>query len=128
MKKVNIRKILCLAVIFALSIAIVLPSTVYAAFGSGFNPDIYKDVTTDDGSAGALETPIQNVYASIILLLQAAAVIGVVLMGVKYMFAASEDKAKIKQTLIWVIVGTIFVFSAPRVINFIAGAANQVIN
>ena len=43
------------------------------------------------------------------------------------MYAASNDKAKIKETLIWLIIGTVFVFAAPRVIEFVSSIGNNIL-
>ena len=91
---------------------------VYAVLGEGLNSGIAEQVMQE--SRTPLDGTISKVTGSIIVILQVSAMAGVVFMGVKYMFAASEDKAKIKQTLIWVVVGAIFVFAAPTVINFIS--------
>ena len=127
MKNVNVKRILYLAFIALFSIALILPNNVYAEFGSGLDTTIYGEVTANDDDAGELMQPVGRVLATVVLILQICAVAGVVFMGVKYMYAASEDKAKIKQTLIWLIIGTIFVFAAPTIINFISNSADRVI-
>lgn len=105
-------------------------SNVFAAGGAdlnGFDKNIYESVTAKDDDAGDIVEPVGRVLSTVVLILQICAVGGVVFMGVKYMYAASEDKAKIKQTLIWVVLGTILVFAAPTIINFISNSADRVI-
>ena len=97
---------------------------IFAVLGNGFNEDLYGNVANEGNTA--LDGVMSRVGSTILLVLQVAAVCGVVFTGVKYMYAASNDKGKIKETLIWLIVGTILVFAAPTIIGFITNISNNV--
>lgn len=103
---------------------IIFTSTLYAALGDGFNEGVYNSVTSE--KATKLDDTLYKVAGTVLLILQVCAMAGVVITGVKYMYAGSEDKGKIKQTLIWMVIGTIFVFAAPAIINLISNASNNV--
>lgn len=108
-----------------LALGIILDSgLVNATLGEGFNSGVYNQVTSEQPTE--LDNTLYKVVSTIVLILQIAAMAGVVITGVKYMYAGSEDKAKIKETLIWVIFGAIFVFAAPKIIEFVINASNNI--
>lgn len=113
-----------LLLIFMPIIIIITQNIVYATLGGQLDTGIYNQVTSEQ--ATELDNTLYKIAGTIITILQVAAMAGVVVTGVKYMYAGSEDKGKIKQTLIWVVVGAIFVFAAPKIINLITGAGNGV--
>lgn len=123
MKKICL-KIGVILGILALGIILNL-ECVNATLGQGFDTGVYNQVTSEQ--ATELDDTLYKVVSTIVLILQIAAMAGVVITGVKYMYAGAQDKAKIKQTLIWLIVGAIFVFAAPKVIQFVIDAGNNVL-
>ena len=48
--------------------------------------------------------------------------------GVRYMYASSNDKAKIKQSLIFVVIGTIFIFATDVVVRIVVGSWGDISN
>ena len=52
---------------------------------------------------------------------------GILVLGLRYMFASAEGKSNIKSNLGGVVIGIVFVFLASSVINFIIEIANGVI-
>ncbi len=118
------ERILKIGFVFIL-IYVISNTYIFATLGSGLNESLYNQVANEGNTA--LDNTISKVGSTIFLILQIAAVGGVVYTGVKYMYASSNDKAKIKETLIWLIIGTIFVFAAPAVINFITDASNNIL-
>lgn len=113
-----------LLLVFMPIIIIITQNIVYATLGGQLDTGIYNQVTSEQ--ATELDNTLYKIAGTVITILQVAAMAGVVVTGVKYMYAGSEDKGKIKQTLIWVVVGAIFVFAAPKIINLITGAGNGV--
>lgn len=122
MKKINILKFVFLGLVISL---IFTSNNVFATLGNGFDEGIYNQVTSE--GATDLDKPLFRILHTIITLLQVCAMAGVVITGVKYMYAGSEDKGKIKQTLIWLVIGSIFVFAAPAIITFISNASKAVL-
>lgn len=128
MKKILINKNK-IAKIFALIlfVLVMVNTYIYADVGGPLDNTILDEVTSG-GTGSAPDNvlnPIKNVYSTILLLFQIAGMAGIVYNGVKYMYAGAEDKAQIKKTLIWIVVGTIFVFAAPSIISLVTNAANQ---
>ena len=65
--------------------------------------------------------------STVLTVLQILAIAAVVFAGVKYMFAAADQKAEIKNGMIGLVVGAILVFAASTIVQFIINAANEVI-
>lgn len=119
MKK-NIYLIILLFAIFSLTF-----NQIYA-FENGFDENFFNQI--DDGNINSdIEGVIWKVYGTIASILKVIAVCGVVFTGVKYMMAGAGDKGAIKQTLIYVLIGTIFVFSADAIINFVINGSLEII-
>lgn len=122
MKKIN-NKIIA----FVLIIIIFFSATfeyVNASLGGRLDSSLYNQVTSEQDTE--LDGALSNVASTIMIILQVLAIAGVVITGIRYMYAGSEDKAKIKQTLIWIVVGAIFVFAASTIINFITDSGNSI--
>jgi len=79
------------------------------------------------GQVDAVVTGVNKVWSSIILIVQIVSVACVVLAGVRYMFASADKKADIKNGIMYLILGAIFVFAASTVIRFIFNIGNSVI-
>ncbi len=67
-----------------------------------------------------------SVWSTVLTVLQICAIAAVVFAGVKYMFAAADQKAEIKNGMIGLVVGAVLVFTASTIVQFIINAANQV--
>lgn len=122
MRRINVLKFIFLGFVISLFLT---SSNVFATLGNGFNEGLYNQVTSE--GATDLDKPVFKIMHTIMILLQVCAMAGVVITGVKYMYAGSEDKGKIKQTLIWLVIGSIFVFAAPSIITFISNASKAVL-
>lgn len=91
--------------------------------GSGFD---YSEVP--GGSVDPkVKTPIKKLFSSILLVLQIASVGGVVFAGVRYMFASSEAKADIKNSMIHLVIGMAIVFASSTIINLVINIFNEVV-
>ncbi len=88
------------------------------ALGGEFSENIYNEFNNGDVNQGIQNVGIR-IYGTIALIIKVVAVAGVVYTGYRYMTAGAGDKGLMKQTLIWVIVGAIFVFSADAIVNFV---------
>lgn len=89
----------------------------------------YSLVPNDDFTGGEnVKKTIRRVWSSLILVLQAASVGGVIFAGVRYMLASAETKADIKTSMIHLVIGMIIVFAASSVIGLVTGTFNQLIN
>lgn len=66
-----------------------------------------------------------NVWSTIQVIVQIAAIAAIVFAGVRYMFASADDKADIKKQTVILIVGAVLVFAAVPFAKFITDIANQ---
>lgn len=56
-----------------------------------------------------------------------AAVAGIVVCGVRYMLTSAEQKADIKKSMIYLVIGCVIVFATSTVVQFIITSFGQVI-
>ena len=74
-----------------------------------------------------IKTKTKNIWSTIVSIVKILSVACVVFAGVRYMFAAPDQKADIKQGLIYLTIGAVLVFGAISIINMVVSAANTVI-
>ena len=70
------------------------------------------------GSGSSWATIEGNVYTTVTTIANTFAIIGIVLMGVKYMITSAEQKADVKKQLLPMVIGLIIVYSSVNVVNF----------
>lgn len=68
-----------------------------------------------------------NVYSTVNSIANTCAILGIVLVGLKYMLAPADSKADVKKQLVPVAVGIILVYSTYKVITLIYNIANGII-
>lgn len=69
--------------------------------------------------------PIGNIVEAVAILI--ALVVGMIL-GVRYMISGADEKANLKQHLIWYVVGLFLIFGAVGIYNIFAKIMNNVIS
>ena len=81
------------------------------------------------GQTGASEITgaAQNIWATVITIVQILAVAAVVFAGLRYMFASADQKADIKKSMGVLAIGAVLVFGATVVLQFIQNATNQIL-
>ena len=67
-----------------------------------------------------------NIWSTIEVIVQIAAIAAIVIAGVRYMFASADQKAELKKSLGILAVGAILVFGASTVVSFLTGAFNEI--
>lgn len=127
------KKLLKFMNIVLIMIVIVLAiNDVYSAnttLGNGLNTGILDNVTKDDQTlVNKFDSPINKVFGTIMTICQILGVAGIVVNGVRYMYASSNDKGKIKQSLIYVVIGTIFIFATNIVVKIITSGWGDISN
>ncbi len=113
------------SILFSIALLIGITSNVFA-LGNGFNENIYNSISNKNVST-SIATPAERIVGTICTILQILAVGGIVALGVKYMFSGASDKANIKQTLIYAVIGLILVFSASAVVKMVIGIGNDLL-
>ena len=68
--------------------------------------------------AGTIVTVLKTVGTVI-------AVVGIMIIGIKYMMGSIEQKAEYKKTMIPYIVGCIFIFAIPQIVSIIYSLVSQ---
>ena len=100
----------------------------YAALGEGLNEDKLNDLTASDNSITiGFSDILNNVFGTLFTVLKVLGVAGIVITGVRYMYAGPDAKGKIKESLIYLILGTIFVVGADVVVGLISNAWNTAV-
>lgn len=116
-------------IVLFITIIVATLSDVYAALGEGLDENVLDGVTKNDTTVvGKLDTQINKVFGTIMNICKILGVAGIVVNGVRYMYASSNDKAKIKQSLIFVVIGTVFIFAADIVVKIITGSWGDISN
>ena len=119
------KKIMLWLIPVLLLVVVVASSSVFGF--SNFSPENIEDVgsgTKTDAVTGA----VNNVWGTVLLILQIAAVAAIVFAGVRYMFASADQKADIKKSLIILVVGAVLVFGASTIVSFIVTATQEITN
>ena len=119
----SLRRIVGVLLVFILFVSI---NEIYA-LGGGFNTTLFKQFQTSGSVDGKISTVAERIYATISIIIKTIALAGVVITGVKYMMAGATEKSTIKQTLIYLIIGTVFVFAADTIINLVISSGNDII-
>lgn len=93
-----------------------------------FVPNVFALVVEDPGYnegtvSNAIKEKMGYIWATIATIVQLAAVACVVFAGLRYMFASSDQKADIKQGMIYLVIGAILVFGAISIIRLVGNAA-----
>ena len=68
-----------------------------------------------------------NIWSTIKVVAQVAAIAAIVFAGVRYMFASADQKADIKKQTIILIVGAILVFAAVPFAQFVSNLGSQIL-
>lgn len=115
--------------IFMILSIIIVSSDVFAAssLGNGLDKTLLDDVTKNDTTlSGKFDKTIGNVYATLFTIMKVLGIAGVVIQGIRYMYAQGDSKAKIKQSLIYIIIGVIFIFGAELIADKISAAFQEI--
>lgn len=93
----------------------------------GATPQEIVNKAENSQGVGSIDNAVSSVWSTVLTVLQICAIAAIVFAGVKYMFAAADQKAEIKNGLVGLVVGAILVFAASTVVQFIIDASKEVI-
>ncbi len=106
----NINKTIKIATF--LTIAIMLIMTVSSVFATvSVNPNNFSGNATDINTT-IVTNWSNNIINVVSTIGSAAAIVMLIILGVKYMMGSAEEKAEYKKTLLPYIIGAVFVFGA----------------
>lgn len=97
-----------------------LADNLYSLFSGAAN-EIIVGKANFDSVAGSIRATINAVV-------RVAAMVGIVFIGLKYMFSNANDKASIKDRLVPLVIGIVLVYSASTVVDFIVTAGQKIIS
>lgn len=103
-------------------LCLVVCGTVFAA---GSNGTFDSSLANPGAGISEITGLATKIWGTVLTILQICAVAAVVFAGVKYMFANSDAKAEIKNSMIGLVIGALLVFAASGVINFILRLSSQ---
>lgn len=113
---------------FILMLLVIFSTNVRAEqLGQGLNSSLLTEVTNENtGISSKFDDTFSKIFGTIFLVLKTVGVLGIVIEGVRYMYAGAQSKAKIKQNLLWIVVGTVFIFGADIVLGLIIDGWNGI--
>ena len=118
----RIAKILTVLIIIA-TIATMLS----AVFAEGA-ADVLGKLKGNTGAATAVTKTANNIIGIVQVICYAAAVIMLVILGVKFIIASPEAKADIKKSAIMYVIGAIIVFAAGALLGVILNLSTTVVS
>ena len=118
----RIAKILTALIILA-TIATML-SAVFASGAAG----VLGKLKGNTDAAGAVTTTANNIIGIVQVICYAAAVIMLVMLGVKFVTSSPEGKAEIKKSAIIYVIGAIIVFAAGALLGVISNLSTTVVS
>lgn len=95
-------------------------------FAADETPAISASNPKGGAAIGKITTLGGNIWSTIQVIVQIAAIAAIVFAGVRYMFASADDKANIKKQTVILIVGAALVFAAVPIASFIQSTAQQI--
>ena len=118
MKKSIIAKVM--VVVFILCVAIIPQIDVFAT-------GISTNFPASSGSIQKIDTSVKKIWGTVTTVVQILAFAAIVFAGLRYMFASADQKADIKKGLGMLTIGSILVFLASTVVQFVINAADEII-
>ena len=85
-----------------------------------------KNISGDTNNTGAVQNIGQQILGIVQVVGSIAAVITLVVLGIKYMMGSAEEKAEYKKTMIPYIVGAVLIFAGTSIVKVIYQLASQV--
>lgn len=80
-----------------------------------------------DSNDSNYENMVGRIYATFVYIANIAAVIAVIYVGVRYIFASASSRAELKGKSVQFIIGIILAFSSINVLSYISKVVNEVI-
>ena len=114
---------ICTVLIIIATIATMM-STVFAEGAS----DVLGKLTGNTDAASAVTTTANNIIGIVQVICYAAAVIMLVMLGVKFITASPEGKAEIKKSAIIYVIGAVIVFAAGTLLSVISSVSTNVVS
>jgi len=121
----NSKKIMKIGIVLMI-IATVLMA-VNMVFASGFT-DLGDRPNPTSTGVSSVSSVVGNVMGIVQYICYAAAVVLLVILGVKFMTSSPDAKAEVKKSAVIYIIGAVLVFAAGLILNILSSWANQAIH
>lgn len=120
----KIKKILfrCIPIVFL--IFYIVECNVYGTMDTIFD---YTNMPGREDSIEIVDSSLKKIWGSIELTLQIASVAAFIFAGVRYMFASADQKADLKKSMMFLVIGSVFVFAASTVVGFIVRSFESIV-
>lgn len=118
----RLSKILSIVMLVIMMVSCV--STVFAA-GTATDPSVWNNKAGNKINTTEIESFSASIINVISIVGSAAAIITLIILGIKYMMGSAEEKAEYKKTLLPYIIGAAMVFGASVLVGVIYGFMNQ---
>lgn len=105
---------------------LLIVATLLSAFSMVFGVEI-PGGTTGGYEGTGLSTTVGNIIGIVQFICYAAAVILLVMLGIKFMTASPDGKAEVKKSAVIYVVGAILVFATGLLLNLIKNIANSTV-
>lgn len=69
---------------------------------------------------------LYQIWGVVLVILQVGSIAGVIFAGVRYMFASADDRANLKKSMIYLVIGMVIVFGASSVVGFVTGTFKDI--
>lgn len=106
---------------------LLIVATILSAFSMVFATVEIPGSSNAGYSGSGLDTTVSNIIGIIQFICYAAAVIMIVILGVKFMTASPDGKAEIKKSAIIYVVGAVLVFAAGALLTLVRNVAGQTV-
>ena len=107
-------------------IALIIVSCFSTVFGATtYAPDNWKDKEGTKIQTGDIEDFSASIINVVSIVGSAAAIITLIILGVKYMMGSAEERAEYKKTLLPYVIGAAMVFGASVLVGVIYNFMNQ---
>ncbi len=99
-------------------------------FATGTDVEPLQPWVSGDPNASAIsgiDDTVDRVWGTITVVVQVLAFIGIIFVGLRYMFASADKKSDIKGSLIFIILGIILIFAAGPLVKIVHKLAEQIL-
>ena len=106
-------------VLAIVTVMLAMCSLAYCADGIGVN-------FPESGNAiSEITTSANNIWATVIAIVQILAFAAIIFAGLRYMFASADAKGAIKGQTVGLVVGAALVFASPTIVKFIQSVVEK---
>lgn len=87
-----------------------------------------KGIVGGFSTASSIGSITGKLFSSIASIANIVAIGSVIIMGLRYMFTASDEKARLKEQMLPLIIGLAMIYSGVQILNFIVNFASSIIS